>query len=491
MYVGTSIQFRAYDKALLDLGYSIEELVNMASNQLIKHFNNYNKVLIISGPGNNGADGISLALKLKAKGVKVKLFFLGEFDHLSSANRFYLTKAKEVYLDTTFLDEEGVIVLEKEIEDYDVVVDAMFGFGLNSDLRGISTSVVDIVNNNFDKDVIAVDIPTGLNCDTGLPYNSCILATKTITLTAYKLAFLNEETKIYTGDIILEKLDTKDLCEVQGLAKVINHQWVKYNLKPRKYYGFKGDYGYIVHITGSDIYRGAAILASKASVNTGSGIVTVCSTDKVLDNVTNTTPECTLLSRQDLSSELLNKKDAILLGSGLSLNKEVFDLTIRVLSNVDAPMVIDGDGLNILSQNIELLENHRGPLILTPHIGEFKRFVSFDGEAQMVEKAYEFAKRYHVVLVLKGANTIIVDEEEMYRNPTANKAMATAGMGDALAGIIVSFLGQKYSPLNAAIIGTYLHGLCGDYVAKDNYTVLPTKLIDTIPYMMNKIITEK
>lgn len=489
MYIATSQQLKRYDQALLDEGYSIEELVDKASDCLLKHFQTYEKIMIVCGPGNNGADGISLGIKLYKTGKDVCLCLTGNPEKLSQANQYYLEIAKALKMNIMQLDSTVLNVFENEIMDYEVIVDALFGFGLNSDLRGIVKQIVDIINNSYDKDVISIDIPTGLNPDTGKPYNSCICAYKTITLTAMKLGFLNKDCSIYTGDIYLELLDAKDLHEDLSLAKLVESKWAKYHLKARIFDGHKGTYGRVLHITGCNHYIGAALLAAKASVYTGSGIVTVCSTDRVIQSLSIFCPEATSVLRQrNISDKDLFNRNAVLIGSGLGLNDDANDIVRSVLENTNVPMVIDGDALTILARNKELLENHHTPWILTPHHGEFKRFVDFENTAQMIDKAIAFAKKYHVILVLKGPNTFITDGNEAYRNTTGNKAMSVAGMGDVLAGMITSLLGQGYTAKNAAILGVYLHGLCGDELAKTQYTAISHQVIELIPQMMLNII---
>ncbi len=491
MFVATSKQMKAYDEALLEDGYTIEELVDKASNVLLLHCNKYNNTLIVCGPGNNGADGISLAIKLHKQHKKVKLYIISDFEKLSSANQFYLGVAKQLAVPTTFLEEETI---EQFIEDAilaNCVVDAMFGVGLNKDVHGITKSVIEEINKLYDTEIISIDIPTGLNPDTGIPYQSVVLATKTISLTALKQAFFNEECHMYTGEIIVELLDTRDLREEVGLAKLVSPSWIKYHLKPRIYHGHKGNYGKVLHITGSTKYPGAALLSSRASVYSGSGIVCVYSNQTTLNALNVLTPECTVNLREDeLDLEVMENKDAILIGCGLGLDEKAHSLVFDVIENTTLPLVIDADALTILSKDKEVLKDCRAPIVLTPHFGEFKRLVSYDDELDMIEVAKEFAKEYRVVLALKGPNTIITDGEETYRNITANKAMATAGTGDVLAGMIVSFIGQGYSVKNAAIIATYLHGQCGDIIATKDYTVLPSKLIELIPEQMHRIVEE-
>ena len=345
----------------------------------------------------------------------------------------------------------------------------------------------DSLINNIEVDVIAIDIPTGLNPDTGKPYNSCICAYQTITLTAYKLAFLNPESEMYTGKVILELLDAKSFHEEMLFSQPIDFKWAKYHIKERLYDGHKGTYGRIMHVTGCYHYRGAALLAAKAAVYAGSGLVTVWSNEKVIDSLSLFCPEATSCQRHYFDEHLLQGKDAILIGSGLGLNEDSERFVCELLSHTQVPVVIDGDALTILAKHPELLENHHSSWILTPHHGEFKRFVDFKQTSEMVDQANAFAKKYHVTLVLKGPHTLISDGNETYRIMSGNKGMSSAGMGDTLAGIISSFLGQGYLPKDAAILGTYLHGLCGDEVYKENYTVVASKVIDQIPQMMKKL----
>ena len=202
-----------------------------------------------------------------------------------------------------------------------------------------------------------------------------------------------------------------------------------------------------------------------------------------------TIPECTSLIRNDvLDIDLFCKYDTLLIGSGLGLNEQSEQYVIDVLKNATCPLVIDGDALTIVSKHLDLLKEFKYPVILTPHHGEFKRLCNYEDELDMIEKVNQFSLDYGVIVVLKGPNTIITDGNEIYRNITANKAMATAGMGDVLAGMISSFVGQGYSSKIAAILGTYIHGSCGDIIAENSYTVIPSKMINLIPKVMHEII---
>lgn len=491
MFVATSRQMKAYDQALLNEGYKIEELVDKASDVILPHCLKYSHIIIVCGPGNNGADGISLGIKLHIRAREVKLYCFGNPDKFSDANNYYVQQAQEMEVPIVFMAQEDMGLFKSDLQKADLIVDAMFGFGLNSPVRGLAKNLIDEINTLVDTDVIAIDIPTGLNPDNGIPYGSVIQATKTVTLTAIKQAFLNEECHQYTGEIAIELLRVKDLRKDQKLARLVSPAWVKRHLKQRDYYGYKGVYGKVLHITGCNHYRGAALMAAKASVYTGSGIVCVNSTEKVIDGLTVFVPESTSMLRNDkLDHEMFDDYNAILIGSGLGLNEQSEQYVIDVLTNATCPVIIDGDGLTILARHLELLKETKAKVILTPHAGEFKHLCNYDDELDMIEKATQFALEYQVVVVLKGPNTLITNGTNIYRNITANKAMATAGMGDVLAGIITSFAGQGYDVKDAAILGTYIHGACGDILGDDVYTVIPSEMIKLIPKVMMDVINE-
>lgn len=492
MFVATTNQLKKYDQALLDSNYQIEELVDKASDCLLKHLRGYQKYVVVCGPGNNGADGISLSIKLFQEDKEVIMFIIGEFAKLSQANRYYLEKAKEIGLPAIFLDLEALERFEEYAKKADVVVDAIFGFGLKGELRGLVNEVVGIINGLYDCDIVAVDIPTGLIGDTGYPAKACVSATKTITLSALKLGFLNEDSKIFTGQVILESLNVPEIRLDLKMAQLVSPAWVKFHLKDRIFAGHKGTYGKILHLTGSDKYRGASLLAGKASIRTGSGIVTVGSVEAVINALAIGVPEAVSLNIADLDLlTVIDNYDACLIGCGLGLNKEAYKLVLDFLHNCRIAAVLDADALNIVADNLDLLKLYPGQLILTPHLGEFKRLIKTNRLTDLEDQAINFAREYKCILVLKGPNTLITDGEEVYRNTTGNKAMATGGMGDCLSGIIVSLLGQGYTAKNAAIVGVYLHGLAGDRVAKHAYTVTASDVIELIPRIMQEAKGER
>ena len=488
MYIGSQKLMKDYDQMLLDSGYSIEELVDKASDCLIKHMTSYKSIAIFCGPGNNGADGLSLALKLYEQGKQVYIFIFEDNKNLSVANQYYLDLCYDNHLNIALLDYNNIEQFTYLIESCDAIVDAMFGFGLNSSPRGIYKTAIEEINKLYDKDIIAVDIPTGLDCNSGKPYQSVVCATHTITLTALKNGFLNPDSISFTGKVILEKLDLDVFNDSSFLYKMIDQYDVSKLIKERLFDGHKMLYGKVGMIVGCDEYKGAALLTSKSAVYSGSGLVSLISDESVLTSLTQFVPEATSKIRPLVFEyDDLKGFNALLVGSGLGLSIDAYRHVENVFENSSQPIVVDGDGLTILAQNLNLLKLREYPTILTPHMGEFKRLCPFDEKDDLLYIAKEFAKNYHVTLVLKGPYTIVTDGHIAYRVIAGNKAMSTAGMGDVLAGMITSYLGQGYSSIDASLIGVLIHGYIGDQIAQNAYSVIASQMIDLIPKAMLQI----
>lgn len=488
MYVGSQKFMQNYDQCLLDEGYSIEELVDKASDCLLKHLKHYQSYSFLCGPGNNGADGLSLALKLFQMGKVVHVYIFENQNRLSKANCYYLKKCYDHEIPVVLLSEDTLDQAVEQMRFDDVIIDAMFGFGLNSSPRGLYQSVIEEVNKLYDQEVVAVDIPTGLNCNSGKPYQSVICATLTITLSALKNGFLNPDSMSFTGKVILEKLDVIDISDKVGLYQLVDFDYAKTLLKERRFDGHKGDYGRIGMITGCEHYKGASMLSSKSAVYSGSGVVTTITIPEIMNAMSVYCPEATTTLRPPIfQKEDIEHYDALLIGSGLGLELDAYRYVVDILSLSEQPLVIDGDALTILSSHLDLLNKKERSIVLTPHMGEFKRLCDFNDNDDILYIAREFAKKWHVILVLKGPYTIVTDGEASYRIMAGNKAMASGGMGDVLSGIITSLLGQGYDALNASLLGVYIHGYAGDEIAKNAYTVIPSQVIEMIPNVMHKL----
>ncbi len=486
MYVGTKKNFMEYDQALLDQGNTIEELVDLASDALYKHLHGHQSYAFLIGPGNNGADGLSLGLKLARDKKEVQFYCFA--DQLSQANRYYLDQASQFGVPIASVSQDTMASFQEEIGLYDAIVDCMFGFGLNKPVTGVYEQVVEYLNEKCSNPIVAIDIPSGMYCDTFMRDNPIVKADMTVTLTALKQSFLNPKSEVFTGKIVMEYLDVPGMHERLGFAKILDASQVVKALKKRGYDDYKHRNGLVVHFTGSSKYRGAGVLAAKAALLSGSGIVAVSTIPEVEQAICAHAPEVIFDFQNETGMERgLAKYDAILVGSGLGISLESIKTTFSVLEYARVPVVVDGDGLTILAKRQEVLKHIRVPVILTPHMGEFRRFCDIDEYGDVMATAVEFAKRNRVILVLKGPNTIVTDGNRVYRNSTGNPAMATAGSGDVLAGILSSFLGQGYEPLVAAWMATFIHGLAGDKVAASNYMATAGMVIDMIPNVLKQL----
>lgn len=459
MRVASRIQMKSIDESLLR-HYTIEQLVDKASDCLVEEVKDFNKVIIVCGNGNNGADGYSLALKINAKVLACKI------SGMSQACEYYYNQCLEKHL----LIPHDMFMAE--MQNCDCIVDAIFGFGCHSNPRGFYGEIIQFINES-NRCVISVDVPSGLNCDTGEVYENCIHADKTISFFATKLGFFYPDAKRVLGELVIKDLDVIQTEEINSLPQTVTN--ITFNEKA--YDGHKGVYGKSFLICGSDSYCGAALLSTKACVYTGCGITCLYSIESVLQAASTYVPEAIHSNTLDE----INKYQSILIGCGLKDNEE---LLRKVLFETTLPLVIDASSLNDLANHLDWLENQNRPIILTPHIGEFKRLCpSID---DLSTSAIEFAKKYHVIVVLKGQNTLITDGVNSYRNTTGNGAMAIGGCGDVLAGMIVSLLAQGYDPFVSAMNAVYLHGLIGDRIAKEEYTVIPSKIIELIPKVMKE-----
>ena len=274
--------------------------------------------------------------------------------------------------------------------------------------------------------------------------------------------------------MIINRLDVHDLSNEISIPETID----SIQIRKRSYDGHKGTYGKSFLICGSDSYQGAALLSTSACVHTGCGITCLCSNENVLNAASIYVPEAIHTTNIDNISSY----QSILIGCGLEDGEQMLKLILQLTSQ---PLVIDASSLNDLSKHLHWLNHQNRTIILTPHIGEFKRLCPDADDLTM--SAIEFAKKHHVIVVLKGPNTLVTDGVHSYRNTTGNGSMAIGGCGDVLSGIMVSLLAQGYSGLDAAKMAVYLHGYIGDEIAKEEYSVLPSKIITRIPKAMKQL----
>lgn len=429
-------------------------------------------VKIFCGIGNNGGDGLVIGRLLIEAGYDVTLYVVNYSDDRSPN---FLTNYDRV----KNLTNKWPVLLKSE-EDFpeinygDFVVDAIFGVGLNRPLVEWVANLVKHINAS-EAFVLAVDMPSGLMADAPVrDKESIIKANYTITFQAPKIAFYMPETASYVGDlqIVDIALDREFLQQTPAVAQLISKPEAKALYKPRNKFSHKGTYGHALIIGGSYGKMGSVSLTTTAALRAGAGLVTVYAPKCGYEILQTLIPEAMVLT--DPHEEIITSvkyefdPDVIGFGVGVGTREETVEGFKNLLKKYKNPIVIDADGLNILSKNKALLDLLPEGSVLTPHPKELERLIGkWKDDFDKLEKVREFTLKYKLILVLKGAFTFTVTSKDVFINTSGNPGMATAGSGDVLTGVITAFIGQGYDPLRASILGVYLHGRAGDLAAAD------------------------
>ena len=484
----------------------MEQAGRRVMEEILTNYPKLSQVVILAGKGNNGGDGFVISRLLAQRGIEVKTILLGKKSEITGDARVNLDiLAKLGYSIEEVSSSEQVQELEADLRRANLIVDALLGTGIKGKLRGLFPEMINLINKVI-APVIAVDIPSGVEADSGLVRDTAIQAQQTITFALPKLGSI-----LYPGAKFSGKLTVVDIgVPEKSIAKQdINTNLITedlaVNMLPRRDNdSHKGSYGKLLFIASSPGMTGAAALAAQASLKMGAGLVTVGvpkSLNQILEmKLTEAmtyplteTKEGTLAKESvEEIKKLMSSRDVLAIGPGLSTEQEVTIIIKELIKNIDKPMVIDADGLNAID-DLNILKERSKTTILTPHPGEMSRLINrpiAEIEANRIEVAQEFATEYEVVLVLKGARTIIATPEgEIYINQTGNSALATGGSGDVLTGLITSLLGQGSAPKEAVITAVYLHGLSAELGSLDlsKYGLLPSDLIDYLPEAIKQL----
>jgi len=446
----------------------MENAAQALKNELLSLFPKHTVFQILAGTGNNGGDAVALARLLAKEGVRVELEvfrFTGKESNDFSINFNRLKEASVSY--NEYVSSENFYLYPGA-----VVVDGLFGVGLARPLEGEWNKIIQRVNAG-DNTVVSIDLPSGLFCEKA-PQGEAIQADYTFTFERPKLCFFLKESEVFVGELRILKIGLS--ATFMGSFK--NNETIEWSdakalRKKREKFGHKGTYGHALIIAGSEGKMGAAVLAAKSCIHSGAGLVTAIVPGKGLNIIQTAVPEVMAFPGSD-SYEIenitsLEQFDAIGVGPGLGTHKKAEKLLTQILKLVKAPLVLDADALNIISANKKLLKLLPPNTILTPHPGEFKRLVGdYKDSFEAREKMIDFCKRYKVIIVLKGAHSIVCTVEgKCFFNTTGNPGMGTAGAGDVLTGVITSLLAQDYSAINAGCMGVFLHGLAGDIAVNE------------------------
>ncbi|RDK85298.1 NAD(P)H-hydrate dehydratase [Marinirhabdus gelatinilytica] len=424
-------------------------------------------VHIFCGIGNNGGDGLVVGRMLHEHGYNVKIYIANFTDKRSKCFLVNYDRVKDVTKNwpTLMTSEEDF----PEISPEDIIIDALFGIGLNRPPEGWVKKLIQYINSTKSFK-LSIDIPSGMYADKALDDPEAVVrANHTLAFQAPKLSFFLPETGKFVPyfEVLEIGLDPEYLHTTEPLAQIIAKPEAQQFYKQREKYAHKGTYGHTLVIAGSYGKIGAAVLSAKASYKTGSGLVTAFVPECGYTVLQTAVPEAMTLTdkEDDLITEIKLdfEPSAIAVGMGIGTKAETVRALEKLFTTTKSPMVIDADALNCISENKSLLEKLPELSILTPHPGELKRLVGdWKDDFEKLEKTKAFAKQHNVIIIVKGANTIVAIENRLYINTTGNPGMATGGSGDVLSGMIAGLLSQGYDPLIASVFAAYLHGSAGN-----------------------------
>ena len=506
-------QMREIDrKTIEEFGIPGIVLMENAAKEVVKAVIEYlenprdKKVIIFAGRGNNGGDGLAVARHLHNMGAQVEVILTHGEEGLQGDSLINLNIIKKMGISTRCLDSESLgNILNKSCKS-DIIIDSIFGTGIRGEIEGEVRELIQKIN-QFSNYTISVDIPSGVNGDTGEICGVCIEADETITFALPKKGLLLYPGADFVGDLkVVDISIPHKVIESQKIKiHMIEEKHIQNMLPRRKENSHKGDYGKIFIIAGSTGLSGAAALASEAALRSGGGLITAGIPKSLHSIIEIKLTEVMSYPLEDEGMGILSNKciqdimqktevsDVVAFGPGLSQEQSILEILESLLRNCKIPMVIDADGINALSKNSDLLKYAKAPVILTPHPGEMARLIGKDikyVESKRIEVAQEFACKWKVYLILKGANTIIAfPTGEVWIHKGGNPGMAKGGSGDILTGIIISFIGQKIPIEKALVLGVFVHSMAGKYAAKDKgtYGVTPRDLTYMLPYVLQQL----
>ncbi|MDP2754157.1 MAG: NAD(P)H-hydrate dehydratase [Nitrospirota bacterium] len=528
MKVVTAEEMRKIDKKTIEecgiLGVVLMERAGFVVASKIKELFGRKRVIVLSGSGNNGGDGLVVARNLHNEGWDVKVFLTSRPEDLKGDALLQYKAAVKLGVGIKPINE-FLIHYSSVLTRHSVIVDAILGTGLSKNIAGKLSEVISLINKS-NIPIISVDIPSGISSDNGQVMGAAVRADYTVTFGLPKRGHFLYPGAEYTGKLFVEDIGfPEELLKTEKLnIELLMKDYISALIPERNKYSHKGNYGHVLIVAGSRGKTGAALMAAKACLRCGAGLVTIGVPESLADIFqSRVTEEMTLIlpdkgdgtlsvRASNKILEFLNKTAGMLaIGPGIGVSAETEKLMRTLIKNSEAPIVIDADGINSIKGGRGVFSKVKAPLILTPHPGEMARLLQQSAtppippprggraregvkapiselvtkiEKDRINTATSFAKETGTYLVLKGVPTIIaVPDGRAFINSTGNPGMATAGTGDVLTGMISGFLNQTPNPIHACITGVYMHGLAGDMAAseKGQYSLIATDIIDKIP----------
>lgn len=476
------------------------DLMERAVGQLLKwylpRFERSARIIIFVGPGNNGGDGLAFARLLASARYNAEVHYIDFTEKTSDDWKINFERLK--------IETEVPFYYIKKLDQFpsispgDIIIDAIFGSGLTRPVEGLPRDII-LQINQTETTVISIDIPSGLFCEdnTRNKYESVISADFTLSFQFPKLSFMFAENAQRIGEwsVLPIGLSTNAIQNTITSYFFSEKKDIVPLLKKRNKFDHKGTFGHGLLFAGSSGKMGAAVLGAGAALRSGIGLITCHIPLSGVTIVQGALPEAMVEPDRNEKhlSEIGNTDlfSAIGIGPGIGLAPESLNAMHKLLEECEKPIVIDADGLNILSFNKDWLSLIPEGAILTPHPKEFERLAgNSENSFLRLQRQIELSEKYKCIIVLKGAHTSITTPEgNVYFNSTGNPGMATAGSGDVLTGILLSLLAQGYPPENAAVLGVYLHGLAGDIAAEESCyeSIIASDIIKSLGKAFNKV----
>ena len=453
----------------------MERAAQAFTDAFCRRFQEHRRIIVFAGQGNNGGDALAIArmLHLKDYPVESYLFNKGDLSSDCLTNKERLLKLPQI----RFTEVKSGAFTPPDLGENDIVIDGLFGSGLNKPLEGGFAAIVKYINESKST-VVSIDMPSGLlgEDNSTNSVDSIIKADYTYTFQFPKLSFLLPENEHYVGNMEVLDIDLhpKGMEEIFSPYHIIQKQDIQKLLKSRSRFAHKGVFGHALLIAGSRGKMGAAVLAGKACLRSGAGLLSMHVPQSGNVVVQSSLPEA-MTSIDDNEYRFskvpeLDLYNAIAVGPGISTDEITANALRHLLQQADKPLALDADALNIIAQDKSILEWVPENTILTPHPKEFDRLTEVSASSyERLQKAMKFAVTHKVYIILKGRYTAVcTPQETCWFNVTGNPGMATAGSGDVLTGILLGLLAQSYTPFEASLIGVYLHGSAGDIALKDS-----------------------
>jgi len=514
-FVVTSEEMKQYDSYTIhQIGIPAEVLMERAALFSFAKLKSFclnrqiliqeSKILVVAGVGNNGGDGLALARLLADYGLNVTIFIVGDKAKMSAQCKlqFQIIEKYNLNISDIYPDDE-----------YDIIVDAIFGIGLSREISGIFAEVIEKINASKAL-VVSLDIPSGIETDTGKLLGVAVKADATFTFAYHKRGLLFYPGAEYAGKVYIGEIGINDRSFSGNPPEMFTFQHSEWKLlvQKRKESGNKGTFGKVLMLCGSKDMAGAAIFSSKACYRSGAGMVKVITPEENRVVLQESVPEAMLLTYSETSitaTEWRNKlnesiawADVLLAGPGLGRSDVCKELLSVMINASDKTLVLDADALNLLSEDMVLqndlvksIDSCNRKVILTPHVGELSRLIKWsisEIKGNPVAAAREAVSKYKCIVVCKDARTIVCQPKRpIYLNSVGNSGLATAGTGDVLAGMISALSCKKDGDgFIQAISGVYLHAIAGEVVsfAKSKESMMASDLIDALTYFQ-KVLT--